>query len=276
MSRSSKGTPKRAVVTGAASGLGEALARALVRGGSRVLLADVQAEALNRVATELRAEGGEVHTVTVDVRDPAALEALAQEAEVRLGGTDLLVNNAGIAVIGEFANVPVEDWRLQLDVNLLGVVWGCRAFVPRMVAAGGGTILNVASSAGFVYLPHMAPYNVSKAGVIALSETLYAELAPKNIRVTVLCPTFFRTNLHTTMRTHGGHTVERAAKLITRAKWSADDIAEYALDAMARGELLAIPQPDGKALWRMKRAFGNGFGSQIRRALSLGIFDRLG
>ncbi|MEM6960930.1 MAG: SDR family NAD(P)-dependent oxidoreductase, partial [Myxococcota bacterium] len=162
-----------------------------------------------------------------------------------------------VAVSGPFEAVSLEDWRWGVDINLWGVIHGCRAFAPAMKERGRGWILNVASAAGFASLPEMAPYNVSKAGVIALSETLYGELAPHGVGVTVLCPTFFSSRIAGAMRgpeqdlRQRKRLIEQAMK---RAKLNAADVARVALDRAEAGELYALPMRDGRMLWRLKRA----------------------
>lgn len=259
----------RCVVTGAGSGFGRAVALELQKRGGRLLVTDVDLESAEATAKLIRHRGGEAHAMIVDVREPRAVEAMAEKADALWGGTDVLVNNAGIAVVGEMGQIPIEDWKLQVEINLYGVIWGCHYFVPAMKQRGSGFILNVASSAGIIAAPTMGPYNVTKAGVIALSETLFAELAQERIAVSALCPTFFRTNIHKSTRAHGANTGRRTDKLITEAKWSAEEIAVCAIDGLLRGDLYIIPQTDGKLFWRVKRALGanfyKGLGMAVRR-----------
>ena len=264
----------RAVVTGAGSGFGRAVALELASRGARVIASDVDEDAARETVALLRARAAEAHAMKVDVRDAAAIEAMAQRADALWGGTDVLVNNAGVAVAGEVGAVSLEDWKWQVDINLFGVIHGCHVFVPRMKAASRGWILNVASIAGVVSAPTMAPYNVTKAGVIALSETLSTELAKSGVVVTALCPSFFRTNIHKAARTTGdrGKVTE---KLVTEAKWSAEEIAVHAIDGLERGRLYVMPQPDARAMWAAKRALGGGFFGAIGALARRGLLDRL-
>lgn len=265
----------RCVVTGAGSGFGRAVSLELASRGGRVLVTDVDLASAERTVEELRARGHEAHAMAVDVRKPAEVSAMAEAADARWGGTDVLVNNAGLAVVGELGKIPVDDWQLQVDVNLMGVIWGCHAFGPAMAARGRGFILNVASSAGLLAAPTMGPYNVTKAGVIALSETLYGELGPKGVVVSALCPTFFRTNIHKAKRAHGGNTDTATDRLVTHAKWSAEEVAKVAVDELLEGRLYIIPQTDGKVLWRAKRALGQTFYTGLARAMASGVLDRI-
>jgi NAD(P)-dependent dehydrogenase (short-subunit alcohol dehydrogenase family) len=268
-------TGARAVVTGAGSGLGRAVALELGARGCRLLCSDVNQAAVDETVATLRARGGEAHAMHVDVRDPARVEAMEARASELWGGTDVLVNNAGVAVAGETGAIPLEDWKWQVDINLWGVIYGCHFFVPKMKEQKRGWILNVASIAGIVSAPMMAPYNVTKAGVIALSETLATELAPTDVAVTALCPSFFRTNIHAAARAHGLGTSERTSRLVTEAKWSAEQIAERAIEGLERGALYVMPQPDAKAMWRAKRALGAGFFGAISAMARRGVLDRV-
>jgi NAD(P)-dependent dehydrogenase (short-subunit alcohol dehydrogenase family) len=263
------------VITGAGSGFGRAVALELAGRGARVLVSDVDLETAQATAKLCRERGVEAIAAKADVRDPAQIEALQKKAVELWGGTDVLVNNAGMAVVGEVGKIPIDDWKLQIEINLYGVIWGCHYFVPEMKERRSGFILNVASSAGIVAAPMMGPYNVTKAGVIALSETLFTELAKENVQVTALCPTFFRTNIHKSTRAHGGNTGERTDRLVTEAKWSAEQIAEIAVDGMLAGKLYVLPQRDAKATWRAKRLLGQGFYELLGSATRRGALDRV-
>jgi NAD(P)-dependent dehydrogenase (short-subunit alcohol dehydrogenase family) len=267
----------RSVVTGAGDGFGRAVALELGRRGARVLVTDLDAARAEETAALLAARGTEAHAMRVDVSDPEAVSAMARRAEELWGGADVLVNNAGIAVVGEFAQIPLDKWKLQIDINLHGVIFGCHHFVPLLSRnEGGGYILNVASSAGLLSAPLMAPYNVTKAGVVALSETLFAELAKQKIHVTALCPTFFRTNIHTRAQSFGGNAGKTTDKLVTGAKWSAEEIAVHAIDGLLARQLYVIPQLDGKLMWHTKRALGGRFHAGLGYLLRSGLLDRLG
>ncbi len=245
----------RAVVTGAGSGLGRAFARELVRRGAHVVLSDVNAAGLEETARLVREAGGRVVTARCDVTRPEELEALSVLAKSELGGTDLLINNAGVAVSGPIGEVALSDWRFQLEVNLFGVIHGCHSFVPEMVARGSGHILNVASMAGIVSVPGMAPYNVTKAGVISLSETLVGEVRGRGVGVTCLCPSFFPTDIVKSGRgVVDAKKAKFAEKLMQRSKWSADDIARIALDAVESDTFYVLPHADSRWIWRLKRA----------------------
>lgn len=247
------------VLTGAGSGLGRALALRLARPGATLLLADLRLDTCEETARLCEARGAVAHARAVDVADAARVEALAQEADRLLGRIDLVVNNAGVAVAGAVGEVPLEDWRWIVGVNLFGVVHGCHVFAPRLAAQGSGAILNTASMAGLVSVPLMSAYNATKAGVVALSETLAAELRSKGVRVTVLCPSFFDTNLLDTGRSTAPELLDAARRAFERAPLSADDVAVAALDAIERDRLYCLPMRDGRFAWRFKRVLPERF-----------------
>jgi NAD(P)-dependent dehydrogenase (short-subunit alcohol dehydrogenase family) len=191
---------KVAVVTGAASGIGLALVRRFAAEGASVVLADVEPEPLDEAAAGLSAEHGDdrVLAVPTDVRDPEALVALAEATWDRFGGADVLCNNAGVAVGGRSWDIPADRWRWIVDVNLLGVAHGVRAFVPRMIEQGEGHVVNTASAAGLLTGPGMGPYYATKHAVVALSEALHFDLTmtgAAGVGVSVLCPEFVRTRI---------------------------------------------------------------------------------
>jgi len=241
------------VVTGAGSGLGRALVLRLARPGARLLLADLHGETCAETARLAAARGAEAEVRVVDVAEAVQVEALAAEADRLLGRIDLVVNNAGVAAGGAVGETTLEDWRWIVGINLFGVIHGCHFFAPRLAARGSGAILNVASMAGLVSAPAMGGYNVTKAGVVALSETLAAELRGRGVTVTVLCPSFFDTNLLADARFAAPELGRAARREFARARLTADDVAEAALRDVGRGRLFSLPMPEGRAAWRLKR-----------------------
>ena len=190
---------KVAVVTGAASGIGKAMAQRFAAEGMRLALADIEPEPLSQFADELRRTGTQVIFERVDVSKPADLGQLAARTYQEFGAAELLCNNAGILPPGAPVwKEPLSNWRWTLDVNFFGVLHGVQAFLPRMLEANREAhIVNTASLAGLTTRPLMSAYNVSKHAVVALSECLYAELqlATDRIHVSVLCPAFSKTRL---------------------------------------------------------------------------------
>lgn len=187
-----------AVITGAAEGIGKAIALHAARQGMKLVLADLNPDTLSRTMSELVAEGAEVAGLDVDVSDAGRVEALAELAYSRFGAVHLLVNNAGVALAKSVWETSQKDWDWVMGVNLYGVTNGLRAFVPRMLAGGDeGHIVNVASVAGLISEPGMAAYNASKFGVVTVSEGLFHDLALRKsaIGVSVLCPAWVRTRI---------------------------------------------------------------------------------
>jgi NAD(P)-dependent dehydrogenase (short-subunit alcohol dehydrogenase family) len=247
----------RAVITGAGSGLGRALCLALAQRQGRVLVSDVNEAEARETARRVAQAGGEAWAVACDVTKPEQVDALARECERVLGGVDLVVNNAGVAVAGEVGRLPLAEWKRVLDVNLWGVIHGCHSFVPLLRRQGAGHVLNVASAAGLLSAPFLAPYNVSKAAVVALSETLLAELKPVGIGVSVVCPTFFRTNIaaawHAEPDEEGQRLRELAAMLVDKSPVGPDEIARACLHGVEEDEFYVVPMRLGRWLWRLKR-----------------------
>ncbi|MCA1662685.1 MAG: SDR family NAD(P)-dependent oxidoreductase [Myxococcales bacterium] len=253
----------RAVVTGAGSGLGRAFCLELKGLGARLVCADIDEAAAQKTAGEV---GGTA--VRCDVANIEDVEALAAAADRVLGGVDLVINNAGVAVAGNVGEVLLDDWRWIMGVNLWGVIYGCHVFAPRLRKQGRGHILNVASAAGLLAPPGMAPYNVTKAAVVALSETLGAELESTGVGVTVLCPTFFQTNIGKSSRSVDDTKRALVEKLMARSKIQARDVARLALDAAARNELYALPHADGRWMWRLKRWAPDSYATLTAKVVS--------
>jgi NAD(P)-dependent dehydrogenase (short-subunit alcohol dehydrogenase family) len=183
------------VVTGAASGIGEALAHALAARGAKLLLADVDAARLAAVADALRAGGASCEAMACDIADPAAAPALAERAIALWGGADIVVNNAGVALVGPVETMPEADARWLMDINFWGVVRGCRAFVPQLRGRPGATLVNISSVFAFVAPPTQAMYAASKAAVRAFSDVLREEVRESGIRVLTVHPGGIRTRI---------------------------------------------------------------------------------
>ncbi|HRG96392.1 MAG TPA: SDR family NAD(P)-dependent oxidoreductase [Polyangiaceae bacterium] len=247
----------RAVVTGAGSGLGRALAHELARRGARVLVADI--DAVSAEATRRALVGGPHAAFACDVARREQVEAMARAADERLGGVDVLVNNAGVAVAGDAGAVSPEDWAWIVGVNLWGVVHGCEVFAPRLREQRRGWILNVASMAGLLGVAKMGPYCATKFAVVGLSECLNAELAPSNVAVSVLCPSFFPTGIAANGRATDPRALALVEKLMARSPLDAGDVARIALDGLERRELYVLPHEDSRWFWRLKRAAPSEF-----------------
>jgi len=187
---------KVVVITGAGSGIGRATARAFATQGARVHAVDISAERVAEVEAELKALGASATGHVVDCTDAEAMERLAEEVFRAEGRVDVLHNNAGVCNGTPVERADLAEWRRTVEVNLWGVIHGVVAFVPRMIAqGGGGHIVNTASMAGLVGFPYVTPYTVSKFGVVGLSEAMAPELAGHGIHVTAICPGAVRTNV---------------------------------------------------------------------------------
>src|SRR6201996_2819627 len=187
---------KTAFVTGGASGIGLALGRAFAEAGMKVMLADVEAGALDQALQSLKNHGNHVQGVRCDVADPDSVERAAQATFDAFGNVHVVCNNAGVAAGGGIDNISVDNWRWVVDVNLMGVVYGVRSFLPHMMKhREGGHIVNTASMAGMINGMGFSPYAATKFAVVAMSEGLAMQLQPQGIGVSVLCPEFVRTRI---------------------------------------------------------------------------------
>lgn len=233
-----------ALVTGAGGGLGRALAVSLARRGMPVIPTDVHVDRLEQTVAAIRAIGGIAHPHRLDVRDAEAVQALAEQVHATHGPLGLLANNAGVAVAGGVVGTPVEDWRWIVDINLMGVVHGCAAFVPAMVQAPGRRqVVNIASAAGLGGVPQLGAYCATKAAVLALSESLAGEHSPDALGVTVVCPGFFPTGIGANGRMPDD-VRELARRLLDRRGRSPEQVAAAILRAVdrRRGRLILFPE----------------------------------
>jgi NAD(P)-dependent dehydrogenase (short-subunit alcohol dehydrogenase family) len=253
-----------AVVTGGASGIGLATARQLGGRGARVVLADVQQDALDVAVDELRAAGVEAHGVRCDVSRLDEVTSLADTAFGLLGGVHIVFNNAGVAVGGPIDEMSHDDWRWIIDVDLWGPIHGVEAFVPRIVQQGeGGHILFTASFAGLVPNVGLGPYCVAKYGVVALAEVLSREMRPHGIGVSVLCPMRVATNIGDSERNRSGDyggplaspTVpdqgEDNPDLAGRVL-PVDDVARLTVEAVLANRLYVLPHEEARASVRRR------------------------
>ena len=255
---------RTAVITGAGSGFGLEVARLCAARGMRLVLLDVQADALDRAATELRGAGADTMAERIDVSNAAAMERLAAAVAKRFGAPGLVFNNAGIGAGGLVWENTLKDWEWVLGVNLMGVIHGVRLFTPMMLEAERrdpsyeGHIVNTASMAGLVNMPNMGVYNVSKHAVVSLSETLYQDLRLVSDRIgaSVLCPFFVPTgimaserNRPDTLKDDRGPTKSQligramSEKAVTSGKVTAAQVAQFVLDAVEEGRFYIYSHP---------------------------------
>jgi NAD(P)-dependent dehydrogenase (short-subunit alcohol dehydrogenase family) len=273
-------SPKRsheaaAVITGAGSGIGAAFAAELARRGGRIVCSDIDELAAQSTADAITSAGGDAMAIRCDVSRIDDVQLLAKEAQAWFGGPPtLVVNNAGVGAGGTpIGEADLDDWQWVLSINLWGPIHGCHVFAPIMRDAGHGGIINVASAAAFGAAPGMAAYNVSKAGVLSLSETLAAELSGTGVNVTVLCPTFVKTNIVESGRITGPST-QLADRLMRWTGFSPDRVVRTCLDTNDRGSLYCMPQPDARIGWGIKRftptVYTRAVGITARLGSSLG------
>ena len=251
---------KVAVITGAGSGFGREFARIGARERMKLVLADVQQDALDQAVAEARASGAEAVGVRVDVSRAEDVQRLAERTIEAFGAAHLLFNNAGVAGGGGFAWEPsLKDWQWVLGVNLMGVVNGIRSFVPRMLKQDCEChVVNTASAAGLVSAPLMSVYNVSKHAVVALSETLFHDLRLANAKVgvSVLCPAFVPTNIRNSERNRPPELTddapptpsqvaarERSEKAVSSGRLGAAEVAAMTFDAVRENRFYVITHP---------------------------------
>jgi NADP-dependent 3-hydroxy acid dehydrogenase YdfG len=246
---------KVAVVTGGSSGIGEAIAVRLARAGAIVVLTG-RDEA--RLAAATRKAGDGAWSFAADVTDEAQVRALAEAVHARHGPADILVNNAGVVMSGLLVDVETPDWRRLLDINVMGVVHGCRAFLPRMIERGqGGHVVNMASAAGIVGLSGMSTYTATKFAVAGLTESLRAELKRHRIGVSLVCPSYVKTPIASKVKIVGRLDNERTRAAIDRQfrrnAVTAELVAERALSAIRRNQALVTVGRDAALARWMKR-----------------------
>ena len=252
MSRQARGQ-QRVFITGGASGLGQALALEYARQGWRVLIGDLDRERCADTLAQVRALSPGSDAIACDVTREADLQAAAEWLQQQWGGVDVVINNAGVAQMGGIADASEGDWQWIVDINLLGVVRGCRVFTPMLRAQGGGQLVNVASMAGLVHMPQAAAYNATKAAVVALSETLQLELEADRIGVSVVCPAFFRTALAQNMRASDPQLEAMTKRLVERARIGPEQIARQVFAGVQRGDTHILTHPEARRAWLLKR-----------------------
>jgi NAD(P)-dependent dehydrogenase (short-subunit alcohol dehydrogenase family) len=253
-----------AVITGAGSGFGLEVAKLAARHGMRIVMADVQPDALEVAAREVAALGAQVMPFRLDVSKAAEVDALAAATDERFGAPHFVFNNAGVSTGGLIWEQTLRDWEWTVGVNLMGVVYGVRAFTPRMLAAAEqdpsyeGHIINTASMAGLLCAPNMGAYTVTKHAVVALSETLYQDLSlvSDQVHASVLCPFFVPTGIHQSERARPDSLRDAAPptrsqlvakamgeKAVTRGKVSAAEVATMVFDAMREDRFYIYTHP---------------------------------
>jgi NAD(P)-dependent dehydrogenase (short-subunit alcohol dehydrogenase family) len=250
---------KTAFVTGGAAGIGFALGRAFAEAGMKVMLADIETDALAAAVKSLHNFGPDVRGVSCDVADPVSVECAAEASYEAFGKVHVVCNNAGVAAGGGIDTISLDNWRWVLDVNLMGVLHGIPTFLPHIRAHGeGGHIVNTASMAGMINGMGFSPYSASKFAVVSMSEGLAVQLKPLGIGVSVLCPSFVRTGIGESGRNRPERygptqTLDPAspaaaivAEIVKRLQAGLDPaaVAARVIDAIRQDELYVFTHPD--------------------------------
>lgn len=243
--------PSRLImITGAGAGLGEAMARRFHAAGDRVVVTDQSIERVSQLADEL---GDRAMAYALEVTDASQWQSVVESVEHSHGGIDVLINNAGVAVAGTLEDTSLDDWRWVMDIDLMGVVMGCKAVAPLMRGRDRGHIINVASFAGLAGAPEINAYGTAKAAVIAMSEGLRAEFDGTGVSVSVLCPAFVQTRLLESMRATDDKYHRRVSRWMANSGVSAADVAEAVYRAVERPRFLLLTHRQTRWLWRLKR-----------------------
>ena len=235
---------KTAVITGAASGLGKAVANYYAKQGWQIIVADIQEQAGNESVNEIIANGGKAYFFHCDIAKPENFAALASFTKSTTGQCNLLVNSAGVASSGTLMDSNEAEWQRLINLDLMSCVHASKAFIPllRESASPSSTnaIVNVASFAGIALMPGMITYNVAKAGVIAFSESLRCELRKEHIHVAAACPSFFKTNLTSSMTSSDPATIERINNWMENSPLTAESVAADIAKGVLKKETLII------------------------------------
>jgi short-subunit dehydrogenase len=255
---------KVAVITGAASGIGRALAQHLAQRGAELALVDLNASALAETAASVAATGLPVNTHLVDVADAVRMEALEEEVVAQHGRVELLVNNAGVSVTGTFEEQSLDDWHWIVGVNFWGVVHGCKAFLPHLRQRPEGHLVNVSSVFGLIGLPTQSSYCATKFAVRGFSEALWAELADSRIGVTVVHPGGVDTNIVRASRTADPDAKAQMIERFERSAVAPEVVAEQIARGVERGALRVRVCRETYAVDWAKRLFPSGVHRLVR------------
>ncbi len=266
---------KVVVVTGAASGIGAALVSQLASQGARLMLADIDATALATVQSAAQAKGGECLSCVTDTGDEAALYELARKTQAALGGTDILINNAGVALVAPVSGMTTADAQWIMNINFWGVVHGCRAFLPALQAQPTGVIVNISSIFAMISVPTQSMYNASKAAVRAFSDSLRQELRGSGVRVLCVHPGGIATNIVNAARIVDSSLVADSDAQLRRkfnqeVRTSPQEAAQAILAAIAHGKTRLLIGPDAKLLdllYRLAPARASGWVTAMGRRM---------
>jgi NAD(P)-dependent dehydrogenase (short-subunit alcohol dehydrogenase family) len=249
----------RILITGGATGLGQAIALKWAEKWVNkdkdisICIADINQERGDKTVDMLCAQGANAFYVHCDITSDNDVKALAQTIETRWGGVDYVFNNAGVATGGSLLDETIEQWQWVFDINVLGMVRVSRALLPLMRKQCSGYFINVASQAGLTPIPYMGSYNAVKAAVVSFSETMKLELAPDNINVSVVCPSFFKTNLDESMRSNNPASHKMINKFFAKADMTKEEVAESIYQQVCQGKFLILTHKLGKRAFLLKK-----------------------
>ena len=254
---------KRAFITGAASGLGKAFAVELAQDGWTLGIADIDKEKLDIAAKEFENLGAKTISFYLDVSDRQQYQQVAADFLAKAGGIDLLFNNAGVGDGGLFEEYSLDNWEWMTRINQFSVVYGCHFFIPTFKKQKSGHILNTASLAAVSCAPTMGAYNMTKAAVVAISETLYGELIDFHVKVSCIQPAYFKTNIAQSGR--GSELVKKTSQFfIDHSRLEAKEVAVEILHRAGKGEFyIILPEPARKQ-WRLKRLAPTWFRKYVK------------
>ncbi|MBI3416973.1 MAG: SDR family oxidoreductase [Verrucomicrobia bacterium] len=242
-----------AVVTGGASGIGQALCEELARNGATIVVADIDAHRAQQVASAIASQGGRAESAEVDVANAKQMETLADQTVARHGRLDYFFNNAGFGVVGELRDLTPEHWRRLVDVNILGVVHGTMAAYTVMVRQGSGHIVNVASLGGLMPTPVMTPYSTTKWAVVGFSTSLRMEAASLGVKISVACPSIVRTNFPDRAAYVQVNKEAYLKRLPWRFMMEPADAARAILRGVVRNQAIIVCPWHGRLLWWCQR-----------------------
>lgn len=252
-------------ITGAGSGFGAALAKRYAQHGWRVAVTDIDENRARQTLVEINQSDTGSFALLLDTTNAEHWAQLEREVTERWGGLQVLVNNAGVATSGNIEDSSMEDWQWVLDIDLMGVVRGCHQFARMFKQQNFGHIVNVASFAGLAGLPFVSSYGVAKAGVVALSEALRAEMGPYDVGVTVACPAFVKTNLLDNLRATTDDAKGRVSRWMETSGVSAEEVAGAIAGAIQNKQFLLLTHKQTKSAWRLKRWMPERYYKQIEK-----------
>lgn len=246
---------KKILITGAASGLGKALALRYAKDGGEICIADLDVDAGQAVAQAINNSGGSAFFLECDITKQWDVDKLTMTLAERWRSLDMLINNAGVATAGQLESESMEQWQWVIDINLLGHVRMTKACLPllRNSESADKDIINIASQAGLTTAPGMGSYSVTKAAMISYAETAHLELAHEGIHVSVACPAFFDTNLNKSLRSGDAGMQNVVSKMIKKSGVSADEIAAKIHASVSARKFMVITHKDGLKAYRLRR-----------------------